>query len=557
MNPPDWRHLLEVFESSLSDANRTTLRYQIDAARRLTTFMLGRAGPVDEGLLLSWVRERLQRRNLECALGELTPLQPYLRFLEASGCCLPGSLQRLREHPALPAELPGRRPYDPLPSPWPAALKRFEQSLRGLSGLYQSRILRVASDFAAHLSDLGLDAPTEASFLEWLDRQQATKRPTTLARQLTALQRFCQFLQAPNSVNLIRGWRARYPSLAEALRCRLERLEPPPGRPRFHSFLASHIEAFEAFRQSLGIKRARLFPLRLLDRYAAERALSALNQLDAAAVAACLSRFADSRPLTRIKAWQAFHQFFRFLRRRGHLRTQDDPMRDLPRPCVPPFRPHIYTLKEIASLLEAVSTDPLRSPYDRQMFFTILHLIYACGLRLSEPLRLQVRDVDQTARTILIRQTKFGKSRQIPVGRRAAEYLAAHHARRIERLGEPTGEAPFFVRGTGRPVCRQMVGQVFVEARARVGIVSASERPPRIHDLRHTHAVHRLYKWYLDGADPRERLVLLSLYLGHVEVEYTQHYLHLSQDLLRVAGRPLERSIRDWMQLRQEDLPRE
>jgi len=65
-------------------------------------------------------------------------------------------------------------------------------------------------------------------------------------------------------------------------------------------------------------------------------------------------------------------------------------------------------------------------------------------------------------------------------------------------------------------------------------------------------AVHRLYKWYMEGADPQKRLILLSIYMGHVEPHSTQYYLNLSHDLLRIAGRPLEKALENWLK---ESLP--
>lgn len=557
MNPRDWKTLLRRFESGVAHKNPSTRRFQLSSARRLTAFLEGRIEPVDETALVKWLQERLKHRNVESAMGELTHVRWFLNFLEGNGHCVPGVLQRLRDYPNLLAQLLGPRPYDQLPAPWPTTLIAFEGSLRGLSILQQCRYLRLASEFVSHLAGLGLDLPTEEAFVSWLTGQLKRCRPSTVRKQVPALERFFQFLSPSNpKTNPVRTWRAHYATLGEGLIACRDGREAPSQMPRFSSFLSPYLEAFAAYRASMGYK-LRLFPLCRLDQHASEHGLSHLEQLDFETLAACMTRFAHCTPTTQRKAHWAFHQFFLFLRRRSYLDAQADPMRGLPRPTMLPFRPHIYTLKEIAALLDAARTDPVRKEFDRQMYSTVLHLIYACGLRISEPLNLRVRDVDFTKRSLYIRKTKFGKDRHIPAGRRAAEYLASYLAKRIERLGEPMGSDYFFVCATGRHADPKMLGKVFREARTRASITSASGRPPRIHDLRHTHAVHRLYKWYLDGSDPGERLVLLSLYLGHVEAEYTQHYLHLSQDLLRIAGRPLERSVREWDRRHQEGSPHE
>lgn len=97
---------------------------------------------------------------------------------------------------------------------------------------------------------------------------------------------------------------------------------------------------------------------------------------------------------------------------------------------------------------------------------TLIFLIYACGLRISEALKLQVQDVNFHEKTLFIRRTKFGKDRLMPFCRRAGEYLAAYHHLRQERLGESREDDFFFVRSIGKPcsracdtICFQKVNQ--------------------------------------------------------------------------------------------------
>ena len=74
-------------------------------------------------------------------------------------------------------------------------------------------------------------------------------------------------------------------------------------------------------------------------------------------------------------------------------------------------------------------------------------------------------------------------------------------------------------------------------------ITSRGSRRPRLHDLRHTLAVHRLYKWYAEGCDVQNKLPLLSAYLGHDRLHHTEVYLHLTEDLIRQAGQNFQRSF--------------
>jgi integrase len=210
-------------------------------------------------------------------------------------------------------------------------------------------------------------------------------------------------------------------------------------------------------------------------------------------------------------------------------------------------------VREIAALLDELTKAPTQA-FNQRLYATMILLIYSCGLRRREAVRLQVGDVDLERAVVFIRCTKFGKDRQIPIGPRVCEQLHEYHQSRVERLGQSATETAFFVQATGDPVWPGHLYYLFRGACTRAKIGSASRPSPRLHDLRHSFAVHRLYKWYLEGADPQSRLPLLSIYMGHVSEESTRHYLHLSQDLLRLAARPMERGLEGWLHEHSEDL---
>ena len=207
---------------------------------------------------------------------------------------------------------------------------------------------------------------------------------------------------------------------------------------------------------------------------------------------------------------------------------------------VRPFRPHIYTVQELGQILRALHR---RSETSRHRVHwlgaeEIVFLLYACGMRMSEPLKLRLQDVDLQERVLFIACTKFYKQRWIPLGAAACRRLAAYLQERNRAWPERCAAGdPFFLNLRGRAYSRPAVGAVFRGVVDELGIRSRGTGLPRLHDLRHSCAVHRLYKWYADGADVQNRLPLLTTYLGHAKIVSTQAYLHLTEDLLRQAGR--------------------
>jgi integrase len=167
----------------------------------------------------------------------------------------------------------------------------------------------------------------------------------------------------------------------------------------------------------------------------------------------------------------------------------------------------------------------------------MLTLLCALGLRHGEVVRLRLRDVDGDRQALFIGQTKFHKSRYVPfgpkVGDRLRRYLEVRHG-----LLAPVGDDdPLFVTKRRKPVCLRMLLGVFRDILAGLGITGvAGQSPPRLHDLRHTFAVHRLLRWYRDGMDVQSRLPALATFLGHIDPKSTQVYLTITADLLREAN---------------------
>jgi site-specific recombinase XerD len=208
-----------------------------------------------------------------------------------------------------------------------------------------------------------------------------------------------------------------------------------------------------------------------------------------------------------------------------------------------PLTPHIYSQEELARLLAATETlhDP-RSPLRALTFRTLLLLLYSTGMRVGEALSLTLHDVDVSARLVTVRDTKFFKTRLVPTGPQLTQALAVYVTRR-RQLPLPAGEAStFFATRTGQALGYDVVNRLFRRVRRCAGIrrEAGARYQPRLHDLRHTAAVHRLIAWYRAGADVQRRLPHLATYLGHVDIASTQRYLTMTPELLHEASQRFE-----------------
>ena len=194
------------------------------------------------------------------------------------------------------------------------------------------------------------------------------------------------------------------------------------------------------------------------------------------------------------------------------------------------FVPHIYSDEELHRLLAGVEAHPAdaRCTIAAPTLRAFLLLLYGTGLRLGEALALRREDVDLRAGMILIRDGKFHKSRHLPIGPRLTRALAAY----VDAVAACRGpeSTAFFVNRRGRRIPHGTVWWNFSSLRTRVHVRG------RVHDLRHTFAVHRLLAWYREGADVQRYLPHLSTYLGHARIACTQRYLTMIPELLEQAS---------------------
>jgi integrase/recombinase XerD len=221
-------------------------------------------------------------------------------------------------------------------------------------------------------------------------------------------------------------------------------------------------------------------------------------------------------------------------------RTQIPPAGAIPRPAVA-IRPYIFTEDEILRLMQAARK--LFSPRKLRChtYHCLIGLLAATGMRSGEAVRLRTEDVDLSQRLLTIRDTKFGKSRLVPIHATTAAALAAYAARRDTFLGK-TCVPTFFISERRRPLSESALHAAFRAICRAAGIANATTgRNPRMHDLRHRFAVHTLLGWYRRGADVERKLPVLSTFLGHGHIEDTYWYLSSTPELMGAACKRLEK----------------
>lgn len=203
--------------------------------------------------------------------------------------------------------------------------------------------------------------------------------------------------------------------------------------------------------------------------------------------------------------------------------------------------PHIYSDQEVVQLLQA--TDRL-TPYGELRpltYRTLFGLIAAVGLRLSEALNLTIGDVDLAGSTVTVRNTKFRKSRCLPIHSSVVQALGSYRQSRDRCHSTKPGE-PFFVSKTGAVLPKRTVEEVFLRMQSHLGWQARGDHAaPRIHDLRHTFAVRRLLRWREEGTLIDHGLFWLCTYLGHAKISDTYWYLTGIPELMDSIGTRFER----------------
>jgi site-specific recombinase XerD len=294
-----------------------------------------------------------------------------------------------------------------------------------------------------------------------------------------------------------------------------------------------------------------------LQRFIDLRRLAGTDYHSQAQLLGYFDRFLDERGVTEPRITREITDAYQHSLRHLHPRTQDNRCglvrqfceylsRNDPRCYIPERqratrsedarRRHIYSVTEIQSLLAAAARLPPANSLRPHTYRTLLGLLYSTGLRIGEAFALNLEDFHEDEPCLYIAQGKFRKARWVPLSCSASKALRQYVQRR-QQFGPGTPDSPLFLNQRSRRLHHPTVYHTFRHLLRQCGIAHHPETGPRIHDLRHAFAVHRLLAWYRDGQDVNARLPWLATYLGHVDIQSTQVYLRATAELLEEVDR--------------------
>ena len=221
--------------------------------------------------------------------------------------------------------------------------------------------------------------------------------------------------------------------------------------------------------------------------------------------------------------------------------SRSDPLGYVPKPLrvVPSHgahQPYIYSNSEIQALLGAASQLPPAHSLRAHTYRTLLGVLYSTGIRIGEAVALNLEHFHSTERRLYIAEGKFRKARWVPLSASTCRALE-HYVRKRVQIRPRSPDSPLLINQRSRRLHQCTANQTFRNLLRQCGIRHSKHTGPRIHDLRHTFAVHRLLAWYRDGQDVNARLPWLATYMGHVDIHSTHIYLQPTAELIEQVDR--------------------
>ena len=202
--------------------------------------------------------------------------------------------------------------------------------------------------------------------------------------------------------------------------------------------------------------------------------------------------------------------------------------------------PHIYTEEEILRLIKAAKGTRAPKGLWGWTFSTVFGLLAVTGMRISEAVNLNREDVDLNEGILTIRETKFRKSRLVPIHSSTTKMLQ-RYSRSRDKIFPELRSGSFFVTEWGKRLRAKKVGEKFLALARKIDLRGPKGTPgPHLHDLRHTFAANTMLKWYRLGVDVDAHMSELSTYLGHLNTAETYWYVSAVPELLFLAARKLE-----------------
>ena len=309
---------------------------------------------------------------------------------------------------------------------------------------------------------------------------------------------------------------------------------------QFQIILATEMTTFLGHQRGLGkrfINEERA--LRLFDRYLVNEQIKTIAEITPVLVDAFLASRPRSRPRSYNHLLSVVGRLFKWLVRQQHL--SQSPVQSRPRRATATQMMFLFDRAQTQQLLKLAAELPDNNNGRNRgrIYSLIFALMYGLGLRVGEAARLCRQDVDLERNLLVIRETKFLKSRLVPFGPKLGTRLREYLQQQTEDGGVLPSNTPLFSFGPDRSqaINPGTISQTFHALWPRLGLkVPAGAMPPRLHCLRHSFAVGTLLRWYRSGINPQQRLWDLSTFMGHVHPASTAVYLTVTAELLQAAN---------------------
>ncbi len=291
----------------------------------------------------------------------------------------------------------------------------------------------------------------------------------------------------------------------------------------FCSPLKELLEKFIEEKRACGYRyRTESEALGRLDRFLCENRLKSM-ELPRAVVERWTAKRPNEQPRTHAARINMTQQFTRYLRQQG-LDAYVPQTMSINRLD---FTPYIFRREEVKKILEASDHLPPchQAPMRHLIMPEVFRLLYGCGMRVNEVLRLKVADVELTSGIVTVRDGKWRKDRLVPLAPSMVERLKRY----VIAVGKREPDALFFPAPDGGCYSKNTIYGIFRRLLDECGIPHGGRgKGPRLHDMRHAFAIHRLENWYRQGADLGVKLPLLATYMGHRSLLGTQRYLRIT-----------------------------
>ena len=383
----------------------------------------------------------------------------------------------------------------------------------------------------------------------WIGERSTNHSVATMLNEILIIADFLNFLENKGILgeNPLRQLQKQYPKrgitgialafMKPTPQTELQNLKVPP---QFGSPLGTMMKNFITFNQAQGkVYQKEKLILQQFDRFLTSYSEPPPEQLSDAIIRAWLARLSHCDSY-RQKTFEVIRLFCLYFRRSDSKAYVPDLYFAPSSSCSSTFLPYIFSKSEIDTILkEAYRLKPVPGlPHRPQLFYVFLLLLYTTGMRRSEAQQLQLKDIDWKNQSLFIRRTKFFKSRIIPLSPSMMKELTDFAYLLQKICPSLSGQSFLFANlHTNRPYSKGRFSHLFCEILRKTGIKPPGGRiGPRLHDMRHTMAVHRLEEWYRQGDDVQSKLPLLSTYLGHLNIGSTQRYLTMTTELLSQAS---------------------